>query len=113
KSHRCIVPASYYFEWEHIKINEDKTKTGRKFMFQPKGSTTTWLCGIYRMENSLPVFAVLTREPSEELSHFHDRMPLILPEEMIDNWISPQAVPEDLMKYALTDMVYELSEDHS
>ena len=56
KSNRCIVPASYYFEWEHLKANDGKTKTGDKYLIQPKDSTMTWLCGLYRFENELPHF---------------------------------------------------------
>ena len=26
--HRCIVPASWYFEWEHMTMNDGKKKTG-------------------------------------------------------------------------------------
>jgi putative SOS response-associated peptidase YedK len=67
----------------------------------------TWLCGLYRIEDTFPVFTVLTREPSEELSRIHDRMPLIMPKERIDEWISPDSKPEDLLSYALTDMIME------
>lgn len=34
---RCIVPASYYFEWEHlINAATGKAKTGDKYMIHPK-----------------------------------------------------------------------------
>ncbi len=108
-SRRCIVPASWYFEWEHFKSPDGKIKTGSRYSIQPAGSDITWLCGLYRMENDYPVFTVLTREPSEELSALHDRMPLILPEELIDAWIKPETKPEELLPYALTDMVFEIS----
>ena len=49
-SHRCIVPASWYFEWEHLLSTDGKRKTGDKFMLQPRGSAVTWLCGLYRFE---------------------------------------------------------------
>ncbi len=107
KSHRCIIPASYYFEWEHFKNRDGKVKTGDKYSIQPKGSTMTYLCGLYRFEDDYPVFTVLTRDPSEELSRIHDRMPLMLPEDLIEEWINPDAKPEELTKYALTDMVFE------
>lgn len=76
-------------------------------MIQPKESAMTWLCGLYRIENGLPVFVVLTREPSEEIQFIHDRMPLILPEKLVDEWIRPDARPEELLPYAVTDMDFE------
>ena len=69
-----------------------------------QASSVTWLCGLYRIENNVPVFVVLTREPGQELARIHDRMPLILPPEAALEWILPQTRPEDLLQYALTDM---------
>lgn len=106
-SHRCIVPASWYFEWEHIPLSNGKTKTGDKYLIQPKGSPMTWLCGLYRIEDGLPVFVILTREPGEEIRFIHDRMPLIMPGDCVNEWIRPDAKPEELVERALTEMVYE------
>ena len=106
-SHRCIVPASWYFEWEHFLANNGKKKTGDKFMLQPKGSSVTWLCGLYRIENGLPCYVVLTREPSEEIRFIHDRMPLMLPDQCIDEWINPAANPAEIIQKAQTDILYE------
>ena len=110
-SHRCIIPASYYFEWEHFKSLGGKSKTGDKYAIQPTGATVTWLCGLYRIENGLPVFVVLTREPGEALRSLHDRMPLILSEDKINAWINPKTNPSTLLQYALTDMVAEKVEN--
>ena len=105
--HRCIVPASWYFEWEHRQGNDGKKYIGDKYMLQPRGSAVTWLCGLYRIENGLPVFVVLTREPGPDLRLIHDRMPLIMPEQLVNEWIRPDARPEDLLPHALTEMVWE------
>ena len=104
---RCIVPASWYVEWEHLAGNDGKTRTGDPYMIQPKGSSMTWLCGLYRIEEGLPVFVILTREPGEEIRFIHDRMPLILPERCIDDWIRPDTDPEILLGEALTEMSFE------
>ena len=109
---RCIIPASYYFEWEHlINAATGKAKTDDKYMIQPKGSELTWLAGLYRIEEmsgiQVPVFTVLTREPSEEIRFIHDRMPVILPREDVDNWIKPDSKPDEVIKNAMTDMVFE------
>lgn len=109
---RCIVPASYYFEWEHlINAATGKAKTGDKYMIQPKGSAVTWLAGLYRIEDisgiQVPVFTILTREPSEEIRFIHDRMPVILPREAVEKWINPDSKPDEIIKNAMTDMVFE------
>ena len=105
--HRCIVPASWYFEWEHYPGSDGKKHTGDKYMIHPKDSAVTWLCGLYRIENGLPVFVILTREPGEALRFLHDRMPLIMPEELVTEWIRPDRKPEELLPGALTDMDFE------
>ena len=107
EKHRCIIPASWYFEWEHLIGNTGQKKNGDKYMIQPRGSSMTWLAGLYRMEEGLPVFAVLTKEPTPELQHIHDRMPLIFPKDLICEWIRPDAKPKELLQYAVSDLVAE------
>ena len=109
EKHRCIVPASWYFEWEHLHCADGKTRTGDRYAIQPLDAEMTWLCGLYRIEDGLPVFVILTREPGEEIRFIHDRMPLILPESCIDTWIDPNARPEDVLGQAITKMAYEKS----
>ena len=100
KKHRCIVPASWYFEWEH-------NASSQKYSIHPKDSSMTWLCGLYRIENGLLPFVILTREPGEEIRFIHDRMPLILPGNYVEEWIKPEAKPEELVEAAMTEMVFE------
>ena len=64
------------------------------------------LCGLYKMVEDLPYFVILTRPPTTELARIHDRMPLILPENRIDDWIDPEKDPRKLLKDAVTDLVY-------
>lgn len=107
KSHRCIIPASHYFEWEHHVNYRGQKITGQKYAIQPIGKTCTWLAGLYRIQDSFPVFVILTREPSEQIRFIHDRMPLIMPDSMIEQWIDPTSNPDQLLEYAITDMYYE------
>ena len=109
-AHRCVVPASWYFEWEHLTDEHGKKRTGQKYRIQPRDSAMTWLCGLYRMENGLPAFVVLTREPGDGIRFIHDRMPLILPDGCVNEWIRPGANPAAVMRAALTEMVYEKAE---
>ena len=73
----------------------------------------TWLCGLYRIEDGYPVFVILTKEPTVELGQIHDRMPLMMPEDRIDEWISPYSKPEEVLPYALSDMIIEKADDRT
>lgn len=110
KQHRCIIPASYYFEWEHLTSPAGRKKAGQKYAIQPKGSTLTWLAGLYRMEDGLPHFVVLTRPPAKEITFIHDRMPVIFPQAAIYNWIDPNMDPDQIIRHALNDMIYDKAE---
>ena len=105
--HRCIVPASWYFEWEHLTGKDGRKKTGEKYRLHPKGAAITWLCGLYRMEEGLPSFVILTREPCEAIRFIHDRMPLMLPEQRVNDWINPAANPAEIIRAAETEIVFE------
>jgi len=105
--HRCALPASGYFEWEHTELPDGKRKTGSRYRFRRPEGELIWLCGLYRLEGGLPCFVILTREPGESVRPIHDRMPLILPEEAAREWVRPESRPEELLPLALTRVVPE------
>lgn len=104
--HRCIIPASGYYEWEHLTAPDSKPKTGDKYAIHPTHSTMTWLCGLYRIEAGLPHFVVLTREPADSIRFIHDRMPLLLSEDHLSSWLAPTINPADFLPHAITDMTF-------
>ena len=105
--HRCIIPASWYYEWEHYTTPDGKQRTGDKYLIQPANASITWLCGLYRFEDGFPVFTILTQDAVGEQARIHDRMPVILPEGMTNEWIKIDADPDDILSHALTDMIME------
>ena len=110
-AHRCAIPCSWYFEWEHARQANGKKAAGTKYRLQPKNGMITWLCGLYRMEGHFPHFVVLTQNAAEDIAFIHDRMPLMLPEEAVDDWINPRnSNPSKLLPLALTDMHFEIAE---
>ena len=109
RSHRCVVPASWYYEWQHLPTQDGKHTTSTKYAIQPKDAKITWLCGLYRIENGLPVFVILTREPSPDVVHIHDRMPLILPHQAVRDWINPDVNPADVLSRAVTSLAAEIA----
>ena len=115
RQRRCIIPASYYFEWEHhLNPVTGKKRTGSKYRIWPVGSSVTWLAGLYRIEEingiNVPVFTVLTREPGEKIRFIHDRMPVIFPDEAVDEWIAPDAEPGEVLRQSMTEMKCEVDQ---
>lgn len=108
---RCIIPASFYYEWEHtVNPSTGKKRTGDKYQIRPAGSDVTWLAGLYRLEDfggiRVPVFVVLTREPWDGIRFIHDRMPVILPGAAVPEWINPRTEPDALLEHAITDVSF-------
>ena len=97
---RCAIPATNYFEWK--RSGKDKTK----YAIRPSIDGLMYMAGIYRVENGCPVFAVLTREPADSISFIHDRMPVILPSEMISDWINPKYKASEILAEAVTSLQY-------
>ena len=105
---RCIIPCSYYFEWKHYKdTSTGKTVTKEKYMIQPTGADITYLAGLYRIEEGYPVFVVLTTAPSPLLSEIHDRMPVLLPKEYVEEWIRPKTNPSEILPYMIKNTFME------
>ena len=106
-AHRCVIPASWYYEWEHVPSPSGRQKTGDKYAIMARGGEITWLCGLYRLEENYPHFVILTREPGASISFIHDRMPFVLPEAEAACWIDPNRNPHLLLDSAITDMAFE------
>ena len=98
KNRRCLIPASYYFEWE----KESKTK----YLIKPSDHTFFYFAGIYRIEQGKPVFSILTKSPAASIQFIHDRMPVILPAEAKSDWLNLNYSANDVLRNALGTMEY-------
>ncbi len=107
KRHRCVISASWHFEWEHTLRNDDRKQAGQKFAIRSTGMDMAWLCGLYRIEEGFPHFVILTRTLGEKIRFIYDQMPLIVPKNKVEDWIWPSSRPEEILSLALTDMVFE------
>ena len=77
-SRRCVIPAAGFYEWDREK---------NKVTFYAPEQPCIYLAGFYNLFDSQDRFIILTREANEDMAPVHDRMPLILPEEEIGDWI--------------------------
>ena len=100
RQRRCLIPADSYYEWQ--KVGQGK----QKYQIAPTDANGFFLAGIYRIEQGIPVFSVLTKEPVESIAFVHNRMPVILPEEIILDWLNPQYHGQEILNAALQDMSF-------
>ena len=104
RQRRCAVPATHYFEWERA----GRTKT--KYAIRPADGALFYMAGIYRFESGRPVFSILTREPAESIAFIHDRMPVILPRDLVRDWINPKYRAGEILSHAVLDLSHEMAE---
>jgi Uncharacterized conserved protein len=101
---RCLIPASYYFEWELVGTKKVKNQ------IKPRGENVLYMAGIYRVEREkpLPVFSIITRDAAPTIKHIHDRMPVILAPDAQREWLSPRADIAAVLKAGLSNMEFKL-----
>ena len=81
---RCLIPASWYFEWETVGTKKQKYAISRA------DTPLLFMAGLYRYEPNqpLPSFVILTREAAREIAFIHGRMPVILPRAQQISWLN-------------------------
>ena len=101
---RCLVPASGYYEWQRTRGG---SKSGEKYAFYRPGKPLS-MAGLWRTEQNgrLPVFVILTRQATPDLSGIHDRMPVILPEGAKELWLSQDVDAGLLMQHPFTGLAF-------
>ena len=89
---RCLVPASYYFEWQA------QGKRRIRHAMKQDGPVM-YMAGLYRLEAGEPLaaFTILTQKADERIAHVHDRMPVLLPAQWAEEWLSQTADPAALL----------------
>ena len=98
KQRRCLIPADCYYEWQ-------KTEYGKlKYEIAPNCVDGFFLAGIYRIEQGIPVFSILTKEPVDSIAFIHNRMPVILPNEVMRDWLNPRFNGQQILLAACSDM---------
>jgi len=94
---RCLVPADGFYEWQ--KLEGDRKQP---FVIRLKGGRPFFFAGIYESATDVrpETFLVFTTKPNALVAKIHNRMPVILPDEMAKRWIAPGPMtPEQLVDF--------------
>ena len=72
---------------------------------QPEhGRAGEWILGQMRSLYKMRTCSIITGEPNELVRKIHTRMPVILPEDKLDVWLSGEAGKEILVPYPADQM---------
>ena len=93
RERRVILPASGFFEWSH-----DGKKT--KYYFTVDSMQAIYLCGIYKIVDGKPCFAILTRAANESMIETHDRMPVIVGENSVRPYLTDRDAAMEIIATA-------------
>lgn len=80
---RCIIPSTGFYEWTQ---KEPKTK----YRFLLPNEATLYMAGIFNEINGENKFVILTTAANSSVSDVHDRMPVILPRTLTEEWLGSE-----------------------
>lgn len=75
---RCVIPAKHFYEWNPSK---------EKVTFLRENRSVIYMAGFYNCFQGEDRFMILTSPANASVEAVHDRMPLILEEQEILDWI--------------------------
>lgn len=89
KRRRCLVPASGWYEWKAMPDGKQPYNLHRK------DDGEMFFAGIWDIWETptagpIPGFAILTRPAAREVSHVHDRMPIVLDPQDLGAWLGAE-----------------------
>jgi putative SOS response-associated peptidase YedK len=95
---RCIVPVDAFYEWAPP-VNTDATRRKQPWCFRPRErSGLLFLGGLWEQwrprdaKSSSPLYSctIITTQANDLVGRIHDRMPLLIAEEDLEEWLRPQ-----------------------
>lgn len=86
---RCIIPAKHFYEWDGQK---------NKVTFSWNESPVLYMAGFYNQFDGEDRFIILTTAANDSMKKVHDRMPLLLPKEQIEDWIYNDEMVDKYLK---------------
>lgn len=89
RRHRIVVPAGGFYEW-----NKEKEKS----TFTKFDSPLMYMAGFYDQFENEKRFVILTTAANKSMIKIHDRMPLILEEDQLEQWFDDDKM-EEILRY--------------
>ena len=99
---RCLLPASCFYEWDSGK---------HKVTLYGKDDNMLFLAGVYQAAPDGGRFVIITAPADETVKPIHDRMPVRIPEDLIDEWLSNTERTPEILDTASSPLRREQEEE--
>jgi len=100
KFNRCIVLSDGYYEWNTTNFKK------QAYYFYDKQKNILPMAGLWssflsKDNETILSYTIITKKADEEISHIHNRMPLIIDFDRLDDWINIDSLIELNSNYEL------------
>lgn len=86
--HRAVIPARHFYEWNGRK---------EKNTFESRDGEILYMAGFLDIIENEEHFVILTTEANASTKPVHDRMPLILRQDQIEDWLRDEKAAEAML----------------
>ena len=86
---RCVVPASGFYEWNK--------STKQKYLFDLPNEKILYMAALCNRFDGEDRFVILTTDANDSVKDVHGRMPLILTEHTMRDWIYDRKAAEHIL----------------
>jgi putative SOS response-associated peptidase YedK len=111
KAHRCIIPASGFYEWKAEKEGK------QPYYISLKSGEPMAFAGLWSQWHDIDTCCIITTAANSLMEPIHDRMPVILDSDQLETWLSPTVNQADLLlplihpHYAETMQAWQVSRE--
>lgn len=98
KKHRCLIPASGFYEWQPI----PGAKRKQPWYITPSNGDILFFAGVWDEwtpagADPIRTFSIITTGPNDVMRPIHNRMPVILTPDQADPWLDTSRSPAEVM----------------
>jgi putative SOS response-associated peptidase YedK len=112
KGSRCLIPADAFYEWQRATVTQEvrggqkKVEEKHPMCVRMNDDAPFLFAGLFSIwkdaeGNEHPTFTIITTEPNELMAPIHRRMPVVLPEQHIEQWLDRSYKDTDSLKKLL------------
>jgi putative SOS response-associated peptidase YedK len=93
RHHRCLIPATAFYEWEH------RGSEKQPYYIHLKGQKYFAFAGLFdEWKGELLTYSIVTTTPNKEMSELHNRMPVLLHPDDWGTWLEPSLQTRDSLE---------------